>query len=257
MAGQITLPGIGPVDKKWVLAGGAAVVGIVGYAYFRRGSGAADTPETVQETPDAGGDISTDSGYGNMPGATGNSNGSWTQVDPDTIDTIQEWTADVVERLSGADWEPNFIYATLGKWFACEGLTEDEKRLVRAALVAGGTPPGGAPPIKSAIPTPTPTPTPPPDKRPPPTPTPTPVPRPAPPKPSPPAGYVQVTVAKYTTVRPPWNSTLWGIAQHYGYGSSAGNYLTIWNDARNVQLKALRKDPKAIRPGDVVWVKPK
>lgn len=76
----------------------------------------------------------------------------------------------------------------------------------------------------------------------------------APPKPTEPTHF-KVTIAKYTSKNPPWNSTLWGIAKNYGLGSAGNNYLSIWNDPRNAALKAKRKDPKKIQPGDVVWIK--
>lgn len=59
-----------------------------------------------------------------------------------------------------------------------------------------------------------------------------------------------VTVGKYTTKNPPWNSTLWGIAKHLGIGS----WQTIWDAPENASLKSRRKDPKFIQPGDRVWV---
>lgn len=231
----IDIPAIGPVDKKWVIAGGATVAVIVGYAYFRSSGRSGD------DAPADGGDPADDGT--NAPGDTGDSSGSWSEVDPDEIDTIQEWTADVVAKLSEANWDAQVVYATIGKWIAGEGLTAAEKLLVMAAIAAGGQPPGGPYPIKSATPIPTPTPDPDPDPTPTPTPTPT--------------AYVTVKVAKYTSTSPPWNSTMWGIAKHYGYGSASGNYVPIWNDAKNAALKALRKDPKLIRAGDTVYVKPK
>lgn len=80
--------------------------------------------------------------------------------------------------------------------------------------------------------------------------------RPAPPH------YDPVTVAGYTSKNPAWNSTLWGIAKHYGYGSAQDNYKAIINDPRNSGLKkkiggdslsAAKKLPK----GATVYVRPK
>jgi hypothetical protein len=74
------------------------------------------------------------------------------------------------------------------------------------------------------------------------------------PKPAAPA-YQTVSVAKYTSKNPPWNSTIWGIAKQYGYGAAANNWSSIWNDPKNAALKAKRKDPKKIQPGDKIYVR--
>lgn len=81
------------------------------------------------------------------------------------------------------------------------------------------------------------------------------VPNPPPPAPHPPTpapGGEWVTVAKYTTRNPPWNSTLFGIAkQKLGNGNL---WPRIWGDPHNSALKGRRKEPDKIQPGDKVWV---
>lgn len=59
-----------------------------------------------------------------------------------------------------------------------------------------------------------------------------------------------VTVQKWTAKNAPWNSTLSGIAKHYGVKS----WQTIWNAPQNKALKARRKQPNLIQPGDRIWV---
>lgn len=54
MSGEVKIPGIGPVKKGYAYAGVALVMGIVGYAYYRRKNhpaAAADTPAAT--TPDS------------------------------------------------------------------------------------------------------------------------------------------------------------------------------------------------------------
>lgn len=76
-----------------------------------------------------------------------------------------------------------------------------------------------------------------------------------PPKPTAPQ-YEQVTVTAYTSKNPAWNSTLWGIAKHYGYGSASNNYLAIINDPRNAALKTkIKGNPKNLPKGATVWVR--
>jgi hypothetical protein len=69
------------------------------------------------------------------------------------------------------------------------------------------------------------------------------------PAPTKPAGQ-WVTVAKWTATRTAWNSTLSGIAAHFKIKS----WQTVWNAPQNAALKARRKDPKLIQPGDKIFV---
>lgn len=77
-------------------------------------------------------------------------------------------------------------------------------------------------------------------------------PPPASPGPTPAPGGEWVTVGKWHSGNPPWNSTLWGIAQNkLGNGQ---NWPRIWNAPQNASLKSRRKDPKLIQPGDKIFV---
>lgn len=69
------------------------------------------------------------------------------------------------------------------------------------------------------------------------------------PKPAPPGLYV--TVAKYTSKNPPWNSTLWGIWNHY---KTVANWQAIWNHPLNADLRTKRGAADRIQPGDRVFV---
>jgi len=149
----VDVPVVGNVDKKWLWIGGATLAAILGWAYYRR----SQAPTVIEEGIE-GNDFLTDDGSGNVPGQTGNSNTGG--INPEVIDTLAEWTADVVQKLGVADWDTGFIYTTIGKWTAGEGLTISEKSLVLAAIAASGQPPGGPYPIKTAQPVPDPGPNP-------------------------------------------------------------------------------------------------
>ena len=103
------------------------------------------------------------------------------------------------------------------------------------------TTPPAAPPPPSDGPA-----TPPPDKQPP-----TPKPPATKPPVKKPAGQ-WVTVSKWTAKNPPWNSTVWGIANHIYHNGS--RWTSIWNAPQNAALKTRRKDPQHIQPGDKIWV---
>lgn len=67
-----------------------------------------------------------------------------------------------------------------------------------------------------------------------------------------------VTVGKFTTKNPPWNSTLSGIAGHTWGSKNASQWSKIWNDPVNAKLKAARGgDPTKIRAGDKIYVRKK
>lgn len=70
------------------------------------------------------------------------------------------------------------------------------------------------------------------------------------PQPKAPGRYV--TVTRYPDTTAPRESTLFDIAAEYlGSGS---RWPTIWNDPRNAQLRATRKQPNLIRERDRVFV---
>lgn len=61
-----------------------------------------------------------------------------------------------------------------------------------------------------------------------------------------------VTVAKWTAKNPPWNSTVWGIANHIYHNGN--RWTSIWNAPQNSALKSRRKKPEEIQAGDKIWV---
>lgn len=77
---------------------------------------------------------------------------------------------------------------------------------------------------------------------------------PAPPKTTPAPVYETVKVVKASGSPLPWNSTISGIASHYGYGS---DWESVWNDSKNASLRTKRKEPNLIEAGDTVYVKKK
>jgi hypothetical protein len=88
----------------------------------------------------------------------------------------------------------------------------------------------------------------------------TPVPAPAggpapyhPPAPAAPRG-TWVTVAKFTTKNPPWNSTLSGIAKQLKGSASTATWSAIWNAPENAAERTRRKAPNLIQPGDRIFV---
>jgi hypothetical protein len=136
MAENVKLPVIGATKRGWVIAGGALIVGIVGYAWWNR----ARTPAEPELLPE---DIPQD----REPPATvvGSENFDTEEV-RSIIDTNTEWYTAAVEYLSttgGFDF--GFTTITLGKFLTRRTLTEQEANLVQAAKGVAGEPPQGGP----------------------------------------------------------------------------------------------------------------
>lgn len=148
MAETVNVPGVGKARTIWVVAAGAAIVGIVAYAYMRRASqpvlGEGDVTPGDQWSPDA------------YTGATAPPGGE--TYDPsDTTFTDQpprtnaEWTQRVVDWLVNVgQYDMQFTANTIGKYLSGNPLNAGEKLLVQAGIGAMGSPPAGALPIISA-----------------------------------------------------------------------------------------------------------
>ncbi len=190
----VKLPGLGPVDRKWLVIAGAGGVILVGYMWLRRRANNAAAGAVDPATGSVG-----DTGFNNpVPGASGSD--TIDNTTPGTITTNAQWVNDAATRL-GDLYDAQFVIATLGKYLDGQPLTHDEANLVRSAWAVSGHPPVGDPPIILSQTTSTPggpTPTPPPGST---TGTTT-------------DGKVYVTVVAYKSPNPPWNSTLSGIASH-------------------------------------------
>ncbi len=144
----VKIPGIGRVPRRWVIVGGVAVVGIVGYAYWRRAranGAAAPGPTTTTDLSGNPGSIG-DTGFVNPnPGASGSNSVNTTA--PGTISTNDQWTVAATDKLVSAGWDQQFVITTLGKYLSGQSLTTTEADLVRAAWAVQGQPPTGNPPL--------------------------------------------------------------------------------------------------------------
>jgi hypothetical protein len=183
--GDVKLPGVGNVDRKWVLAGGAAVAGIVVFAYWRNSR--LPTDPAVEGDQYATGDNYTPDAYVGavQPGGeTYDPNDGTTNVPT----TNAEWSQLVIDALESVGYDRAKAAQTVGKYLAGQPLDTSEKLIIQVAIAMLGNPPAGALPIISA---PASTTTPPPSG----------TPKPAP-KPSTPRGdRVNTTQSIYTYAR--------------------------------------------------------
>lgn len=128
----VKVPGAGNVKRSYLLVGGVAVVGIVGYAWISR-----------SRTPTVPVDSTADT---SLPDPTLPTVTTTTVPDnTDVISTNAQWTQHAVEFLSGQGVDGVFAATALGKFLARRGLTTQEQDVVLAALAAFGQPPTGGP----------------------------------------------------------------------------------------------------------------
>jgi hypothetical protein len=158
MAEQVNVPGVGKTNRNWVLAGLAAVAGIVAYAYMRRARDTGPAPGSDEQLDQAGyipSDWSPDAYVGaTRPGGE--------TYDPTIADTAPltnaDWSQRVVDLLEGAGFDRTKSAATVGKYLAGQPLDASEKLIIQTAIALLGNPPAGALPIISGTSTPTTTP---------------------------------------------------------------------------------------------------
>lgn len=133
MAEQVTLPGVGPVDKKWLYVGGALVVGIVGYAWWQRSTQAAPV---VDDGLAQGAPVDEYTNPRPVQSVIDTTN-------PDEIRTNTQWTASVTEKLGNLGYDSTYLGTILGKYLGRQPLNVEEQAVIRTAWAYAGKPPEG------------------------------------------------------------------------------------------------------------------
>jgi hypothetical protein len=147
---DVKLPGVGPVDKKWLYVGGAGIAGFVGYAYWNRRR-AADTEITDYTEAD----YAYDGGVAEYTNPGGSDNP--VNVDSNEAPTSNwEWSLLVRERLTESGHDGIAVLAALGKYLNRMEMTTAQGDIIRAAIAVAGTPPVGQFPILTSPTTPAP-----------------------------------------------------------------------------------------------------
>jgi hypothetical protein len=157
MAEVVKVPVLGKVKQSWLYAGGAAVAGIVGYAWWS-GAGQGDEDETFDvELPATDYEPPTvvDSGI---------SVGAAAQGEP-IARTNVEWASMAREQLDALGFSVTVVNSALTKYLGKERLNVTESAAIAAVVAILGQPPTGgpysilnespAPPAPSALPAPT------------------------------------------------------------------------------------------------------
>jgi hypothetical protein len=174
MAATIKVPGVGPVKSKYVYAGAAAVVVIVGVAYARRSMAPTEeaTAPEGEGSPDAALDSSAGDPYGQYSDASGYNTvygpgGSGASAD-DIAEAISTWwenrdgdAADAKEYATNRDWASaaQGVLADMGvasdaaasaiaNVLAGLPVTAVQQRYYLQAVGLLGAPPGNVPTIR-------------------------------------------------------------------------------------------------------------
>lgn len=148
MASTLTIPAIGPVDKRVVIGVGSAALAYVGYQYYKsRSAGSAtDTTATDPSFADGGvlpsvdGAVSPDNSYGSggtLPPATSDYGFTGT--------TNSEWTQYATTQLQQSEtWSYTDIVTALGNFISNKPLSTLQQQIAQAAIAIAGYPPEGS-----------------------------------------------------------------------------------------------------------------
>jgi len=134
----VKVPVVGNVKSTWLYAGGAAVAGIVGYAWWTRGGGSGETTEDFAvELPatDYVPPTVVDSGI-NVGGAA--------QGEP-IARTNVEWRTMAQEQGEGLGFSQTTVASALTKYLGKSRLTATEAAAMAAIVAILGQPPTGGP----------------------------------------------------------------------------------------------------------------
>jgi hypothetical protein len=133
MAETVNVPAVGKTNKTYVYAGGALLIGIVGYAWWKRRTATAVEPINPDALPE------DRVPFTDAQVSSGESD-SFTAGHPTTV---SDWVQAATNRLLELGKDPLLVASALGKYITRQPLTLDEEDVVRSAIGQFGTPPGG------------------------------------------------------------------------------------------------------------------
>lgn len=151
MAATVNLPGVGPVDERWVIAGVALIAGIAGWAWYQRGRAPIEeAPPEVDEFADAA--VDAYEGAFGTPALTPHPLSEPGYLPPGSD---AEWAQRAQIILTGVNYDPLTAATAIGKYLTRQTLTPTEADIVRVAIAQLGPPPVGSYPVTvAAVPTP-------------------------------------------------------------------------------------------------------
>lgn len=144
MEGTVDIPGIGSTKKMYLIVGGVATLGLVGWYYYNNKTSAEAEvidpgltgPEELPVVPGAVGG----SGVVGVPSETDASNGK--------ITDNASWARFAADELESRNYDSKTVSEALGKFLSEQALTSAEQTIVQAAIAVAGYPPVGSIKIK-------------------------------------------------------------------------------------------------------------
>lgn len=149
MTSTIDVPAIGAMDKRIVIGAGVAVVGFLGWRYYRASSGVEEVAEEPTGYED-GGTIPAVEGATDWYGSGGSSSsgGSASDGTSTQILTNAQWSTYARDQLLNVDaYSGQSIGEALGNYLTGRPLSSEQQRIVRSAIGYAGYPPVGTHPI--------------------------------------------------------------------------------------------------------------
>jgi hypothetical protein len=124
------------LPKTYLYVGGAAVVGIVGYAWWTGGGGGTAEPEVLPATDEFGDERITPNTVDTFDVAVDNRTG---------VKTNGEWKQAADAYLSGIGYDSTVVSTALGRYLARQRLNKVDIEIARQAVASFGEPPEGRP----------------------------------------------------------------------------------------------------------------
>lgn len=135
MAETVTIAGK-QFPKTYLYVGGAAVVGIVGYAWWTGGGGAPPVAEELPATDEFGDERITPNTIDTFDVAVDTRSG---------VKTNSEWKQAADAYLSGIGYDSTVVSTALGRFLAQQKLNKVDLEIARQAVASFGEPPEGRP----------------------------------------------------------------------------------------------------------------
>lgn len=133
MADTVDVPAVGKIDKKYVMIGGALVVGIVGYAWWTRSR----TPAVPQWDVDSVGESSYRAPAGGSSNYTGEA--------PAGITTNQQWSNEALSWFQANGYDSVTGAMAIARYLAKKPLNTKEQDFMQVVTAQIGQPPTGGP----------------------------------------------------------------------------------------------------------------
>lgn len=150
MSTDVKVPGIGPVNKKYVYGAAGLTAVIVGYAYMRRGStagsgsvysdpNAIDPATGLTYAQESATFAATASGYVAPAGLQQ----SPQDLGPVGPSTDAEWANDAVGKMVALSFDSQAVSTALGLYLSNQPVSSTQANYIRTALALAGPPPSG------------------------------------------------------------------------------------------------------------------